>query len=465
MLTLHTSSQFRDCAGLSRRSFLRAGALGGFALPWLLETRAAAGALDLAYVKDRAVVMVFLGGGASHIETFNPNMDGPEQSRSVTGEVKTALPGVTFGGTFPELAKHANDAVIVRSFKHPVGNHEQAISHVLTGGTDPNGQAKEGHSIGALYARVRGSNHPKTGLPTYALLSDPHKDPQYNREMQRVAVGSRAGSLGAACEPFVPGGKGPALRNMELSLTPEQFGDRVELLKKLDGAKKQLDATATAGGGMSAFEQQAADLLTRGAGQAFDVSREPRSNRDRYDTSSFKTGKKTFEPCALGHQFLLARRLIEAGVGFVTVQSAGWDMHADGNNPPVKEGMEMLGRPLDKALSVFLTDLSDRGLLEKTLVVLTGDFGRTPKINKNGGRDHWPNLCTLALFGGSLKTGQVIGKSARDNGTPASAPVTPAHLTATVMQHLFDAGAVRTALGVPTAVANRVAGDPIPGVF
>src|SRR5262249_4688837 len=159
-----------------------------------------------------------LGGGASHIETFNPNMDGPEQSRSVIDEVKTALPGVTFGGTFPELAKHAKHAVIVRSFKHPVGNHEQAISHVLTGGTDESGQAKEGQGIGAVYARVRGANHPKTGLPTYALLTDPHKDPQYSREMNRVVVGSRAGPLGATCEPFVPAGKGPALQNMELSV-------------------------------------------------------------------------------------------------------------------------------------------------------------------------------------------------------------------------------------------------------
>src|SRR5262249_49882769 len=129
---------------------------------------------------------------------------------------------------------------------------------------------------------------------------------------------------------------------------------------------------------------------------------EPKAARDKYDTISFKTGKKTFEPCIIGNQFLLARRLIEAGVGFVTVQSAGWDMHADGNNPNMEDGMAMLGQPLDKALSAFVNDLHERGLLEKTLVIVTGDFGRTPKINKNGGRDHWPNLCTLAFFGGGL---------------------------------------------------------------
>jgi uncharacterized protein (DUF1501 family) len=264
------------------------------------------------------------------------------------------------------------------------------------------------------------------------------------------------------CEPFVPAGKGPALANMELNVPAERFGERLALLRGLDDARRGSDARASA----NPFEQQALDLLLRGAGQAFDVSKEPQRVRDRYDTSSFQTGKKTFEPCIIGKQFLLARRLIEAGVGFITVQSAGWDMHADGNNPGVKDGMVMLGTPLDKGLSAFLADLVDRGLLEKTLVVVTGDFGRTPKINKNGGRDHWPNLCTLALFGGALKTGQVVGRSARTNDVPASDPVTPAHLMATVMHHLFDVGAIRTAREVPASLANLVAGhEPIPGVF
>src|SRR5205823_13208819 len=124
-------------------------------------------------VRDKAVVLVFLAGGASHIETFNPNMGGPEPARSVTGEVRTTLPGVTLGGTFPRLAQHIDKMAIVRSFRHPVGNHEQAISHVLTGGTDPNGQAQVGFSIGSMYSRLRGTNHPETGMPTYALLTAP----------------------------------------------------------------------------------------------------------------------------------------------------------------------------------------------------------------------------------------------------------------------------------------------------
>src|SRR5262249_43907914 len=160
-------------------------------LPWLLEHKARAATTGADYVRDKAVVLLFLAGGASHIETFNPNMDAPAPYRSVTGEVQTALPGVTLGGTFPNLARHVRDMAIVRSFRHPIGNHEQAISHVLTGGTDPNGQAAVGFGMGALYSRLRGTNPPDTGMPTYALLTAPHADPQYSRELTRVVVGSR----------------------------------------------------------------------------------------------------------------------------------------------------------------------------------------------------------------------------------------------------------------------------------
>ena len=462
MLTLHAGA--RDCSGASRRDFLRAGslALGGLSLPWLLRARAAAAEADPAFVRDRAVVMVFLAGGASHIETFNPNMDAPDPYRSVTGEVKTTVPGVTFGGTFPQLAGLMRHAAIVRSFRHPIGNHEQAISHVLTGGTDPTGQAQVGQGIGAMYARCRGPNHPATGLPTNVLLTDPHKDPQYSREMNRVVVGSRAGPLGAAYEPFVPAGKGPALENMQLRVPADRLEDRRELLRQLDALKRGLDDRVS---GFDRFERQAVELITNGAGKAFDLSHEPQAVRDRYDTSSFQCGKKVFEPNRLGTQFLMARRLIEAGCGFITVQSAGWDMHADGNNPAMKEGMEMLGPPLDKALSAFVADLAERGLLGKTLVVVTGDFGRTPKVNARGGRDHWANLCTLALFGG-VRGGQVVGRSARNNDVPASEPYSTGNLLSTVFHHLFDVGTLRVARGLPTGIVNLVTTTrPIDGLF
>jgi uncharacterized protein (DUF1501 family) len=457
MLTLVSGNRNRDCGGLSRRDFIRSGTLGlgSLTLPWLLRTRAVAAAQgEPGFVRDRAVVLVFLAGGASHIETFNPNMDAPEPYHSVTGEVLTSLPGVTLGGTFPLLAQHAHKLAIVRSFRHPVGNHEQAISHVLTGGTDPDGQGKAGVSMGAVYARLRGANHPVTGLPTYALLTAPHKDPQYTRELQRVVFGSRPGSLGPTFAPFSPSG-GTALANMELKIPAERLADRRHLLRQLDQLQRGLDARDTAQG-YDQFERQAVDLLTGGAGKAFDLSQEPPKVVERYDTGMFQCGKKVFEPSILGKQLLMARRLIEAGAGFVTVQSAGWDMHADGNNPGIKEGMEMLGRPLDKALSAFLEDVEQRGLGEKVLVIVTGDFGRTPKINNRGGRDHWANLCTLALFGGGLKVGQVIGRSDRTNSAPASDPVSTPNLLATVLHALFDVGRLRVARGLPADLVRAI---------
>jgi hypothetical protein len=458
MLTLLCSSRNQDCDGVSRRDFLCAGTLGlgGLTLPWLSSLRAeAARRSEAKFVRDKAVVLIFLAGGASHIETFNPNMDGPEPSRSVTGEVKTPLPGITLGGTFPLLARHAKKMAIVRSFRHPIASHAPAIGHVLTGGTDSTGQGKEGFSIGSMYARLRGANHPKTGLPTYHLLTAPHKDPQYNKEMPRVVLGSRAGSLGPSYAPFIPTGKGNALENMRLKIPAERLGDRRELLKKLDGLKQGLDSRDVADG-LDQFEQQAVELLLGGASRALDLSKEKKQTLERYDTSRFRCGKKVFEPSVLGKQMLMARRLIEAGAGFVTVQSAGWDMHADFNNPGIKAGMEMLGAPLDRALSAFLEDIEDRGLGERVLVVLTGDFGRTPKINKNGGRDHWANLCTLALWGGGLKMGQVIGRSDRNNATPATKPYTPQDLLSTVMHALFDVGVLRISRGVPSNLVKLV---------
>jgi hypothetical protein len=455
MLTIRSTTGSRDCQGQTRRDFLRAGllGLGGLSLPWLLEQRARAAAAGAPYVRDKSVILVFCAGGASHIETFNPNMGAPAPFCSVTGEVQTTVPGITLGGTFSMLAQHAKQMAIVRSFRHPVGNHEQAISHVLTGGTDPNGQAILGHSIGAMYARLRGTNHPVTGMPTYALLTAPHTDPQYSRELTRVVVGSRPGPLGPTYAPFNPGGGGTTLENMLLNVAPERLNDRRSLLAQLDAARR---SAGTQAGRLGEFEQQAADLLLGGAGRALDLTREDRRIYERYDTSMFRCGKKVFEPSILGQQMLMARRLIEAGAGFVTVQSAGWDMHADGNNPGIESGMKMLGLPLDRALSALLADLEQRGMLDDVLVVLTGDFGRTPTINRNGGRDHWANLCTLALFGGGLKMGQVIGQSDRQNRMPASAPIAPGNLLSTIMHFLFDVGTLRVTRGVPTGLARLI---------
>jgi uncharacterized protein (DUF1501 family) len=465
MLTVHTGST-RDCSGLTRRDFVRAGVLGlgSLSLAQLLAAKALARGAGKDYVRDRSIVLLFLGGGASHIETFNPNLDAPAPYASVTGEVKTAIPGLTLGGNFPQLARHAQKLAVVRSFSHENSNHPKAIIHVLTGGTDPTGDGRVGYSMGSVYARIRGANHEVSGLPTYCLVTSEEVDGQYHTERGRIEAGSHPGELGLAYAPFNPRGGGQLLNNLNLAVPPERLGDRKSLLAQLDKTKREIDARGNIAG-LDRLEQQALDMIVRGAGEAFDTSKEDRRTVERYDTSHFRVGKKLFQPSSLGQQMLMARRLVEAGCGFVTVQNSGWDMHADGNNPGIGPGMEMLGPPLDKAVSAFLEDLDARGLTEKVLLVITGDFGRTPTINARGGRDHYPKLCTLAFFGGGLAKGQIIGQSTRKNDAPASDPIGLPNLLSTVLHALFDVGQMRLDPGVPRELARLAEPPPIAELF
>ncbi len=465
MLTFFTNPPRRDCQGATRRDFLQAGTLGlgGLSLPWLLSHRARAA--ESGYVRDKAVVLLYLSGGASHIETFNPNMQAPAPYQSATGEVATNVPGIHLGGTFPLLARHAEKLAPVRSFQHPIGGHVQAIVHLLTGGTDALGQGLQGYSLGAMYSRLRGSNHPQTGMPTFALLNSEEVDNQYRNEKGRVEKGSRPGMLGPSYGPFIPGGKGPATQNMQLNVPRNRLDDRRALLRSLDGLKRQAEAEAALDGA-DRYKQQAFDLILGSAADAFDLTKEDPKIVAEYDTSRFRVGKKTFRDSQLGRHMLTARRLIEAGCGFVTVHSAGWDMHADGNNPGIQPGMEMLGRPVDRAVSAFLADLEQRGLLDKVLLVITGDFGRTPKINNRGGRDHWTKLCTLAFAGGGLNTGQVIGQSSRRNEEPLSEPIGTDQMLGTVMHTLFDIGQLRVTRGIPREILAKLeTSPPIPGLL
>ena len=487
MLSIQTSLGDRDCSGSSRRDILRVGSLGfaGLQLPGLLASKAHAIESGKDYVKDKAVVLLYLSGGASHIETFNPNMEAPSPYSSVTGEVKTTLPGVTFGGTFPLLARHAHEMAVIRSFNHPIGGHEQAHVHVLSGGTDPKGDGKTGQSIGSVYSKLHGANHPKTGLPSYQLLVSPEIDGQYSKERGRIIKGSWPGDLGSSFGPYqyetrgILGKPDPALgksknsrsssqsglaADMQLSLPEGRLEDRRLLLNLLDGLRRDVDARGVLDS-TDEFHQRAYDLLMGSAAEAFDLSKEDPRIVELYDTSDMRIGHKVFRKSTLGHQMLLARRLVETGAGFVTVHSAGWDMHADGNNPPMVKGMNMLGTTLDKALHAFLTDIANCGLSEKVLLVVTGDFGRTPTINKNGGRDHWARLGTLAFAGGGLKMGQVIGSSDKRNGEPASSPVDPAMMMGTILHTLFDIGKLRVARGLSSDLAGLINNQKtIPGL-
>ncbi len=460
MLRFQAGYAARDCDGGRRRDFLQAGALGlgSLTLPWLLRQKALAGESG-GFLRDRSIVLLFLSGGASHIETFNPNMSGPAPARSMTGEVASSVPGLTFGGTFPRLANQAHQMAVVRSFRHSIGGHVQAIVHVLTGGTDPQGERRAGFSMGSVYSRLRGANDPATGIPSYVLLNSDEVDPQYRSEHQRVEAASHAGSLGVPFAPFIAGAKGTAIENMRLSMDSSRLDDRRGLLAELDAFRRQADRMVEYQG-VDRFTEQAFDVLLGSGSAAFDLSGESPRTIARYDTSHLQVGKKKFRPSQLGKHMLTARRLVEAGCGFVTVHSAGWDMHADGNNPGIVAGMEMLGTPVDIAVSAFLEDLHQRGLLDNVLLIITGDFGRTPKVNERGGRDHWPKLCTLAFAGGGIGGGKIIGRSTIRNEEPASQPIGTNQLLATVMHALFDMGRLRVARGVSRSLLTRLEKDP-----
>jgi hypothetical protein len=412
MLNLWGTRSRKDCEGTSRRDFLRIGALGltGLTLPGLLRLRSAAAESGQS-VKDTSVVWLWLGGGPTHVETFDPKMTAPAEYRSMVGAVKTSVPGLEIGGLFPLMAKRAKQMAFIRSFAHGNSGHGGGTHFVMTGVDHPaadNGQQPIKPSFGSIAARVRGANHPTTGMPTYVRISGLYGDgPNW---------------LGPAYAPFDVGGQ--ARNNINLRVPLDRLDDRRSLLAKLDKADRKIDKSGLMAG-LDAFDRQAFGLMLGRAKQAFDLNREDPRLRDRYAADT----------AGLGTNLLLARRLCEAGCGFVTLNYAnseqGWDMH-NRMLPQLKQACP----PLDKAISLFLDDLADRGLSEKILLVITGEFGRTPRINGSGGRDHWGPLCTLALAGGGLKMGQAVGESNAKAEVPKSTTIAPKDLMATIFKVL-----------------------------
>jgi hypothetical protein len=471
-MTQSASSSHRP---LRRRDFLQIGALGatGLALPTMLQNRAL-GTGSANFVKDKSVIFLFLAGGPSQYETFDPKQSAPAEIRGVTGEVQTNLPGVSFAGVLPQLSKHADKLAVVRSFKPEGGGiHEAETIRMLTGGTvEPRDNKMDGPggSIGSLHARIRGLNHPRTGTPTYAYLQSPEIDEFYiNFFLSCSQQGSAPGSLGSAYAPFTPSRGGTAIDNMTPRIPAERLSDRRSLLALLDQFKRRADQSGEMDG-LDQFRRQAFDVVNGGAvRKALDLGQEDARVVKRYNTSHLQVHghqKSKHGASTLGEMLLTARRLCEAGCGFVTVASGGWDMHGDGNNPGVLRGSESVARPLDHAVSAFLEDVHERGLSEKILLVITGEFGRSPKINNNGGRDHWGGITPLVLAGGGLKMGQVIGQSSRDGGVPASDPIRIRDLMSTITHTVFDVDQMRLQTGLPPEVLKLTEnGRPIEQLF
>ena len=458
MLEIVTGQSRRNCQGSTRREFLRIGTLGlgGVSLASLLAAKALGQQSQQAALRDKSVVMLFLTGGPSQIETFDPKMTAPSDYRSVTGAASTKIPGVEFGGTFPQLAAHAEQLAVIRSFTHDVSDHTKAVEQVIRGGNPVNHAG-----MGSIASRLRGTSHPSSGMPTHVYLSARERDRQFNKERLRLLDAAGPGDMGGAFAPFQVGGNSQVDADMQLLVSPARLDDRLSLNKALDQLNRRLDRHETLQS-LDRFTQQALDLVLGKSRAAFDISQEPTALIERYDTSHHVTGIHADRASTLGKQMLLARRLCEAGCGFITIHNPGWDMHGGDTQLDMLGGMEELGRPVDRAVSAFLEDIEGRGLSEQILLVITGEFGRSPRVKDNGGRDHWPRLSTLAFAGGGLRMGQVIGRSTAKAEEPRSDPITLDDLFATVMHVLFDVQTLRTQASVPRDIVTLLErGQPI----
>lgn len=454
---------------IGRRDFLRVGALGlgGLSLADHLSLQASLSKSGTT-TRDKSVIFLFMHGGPSQFETFDPKMEAPSEIRSVTGEIPTKLPGVTFGSTFTKLAGLADKFSIVRSFA--TGDSVHDLKSIV-------GKHTLNANLGSIYSRIAGTMNQETAMPSNITLLPRSVSPMAGPPLLQFGDITASGELGSGYRPFVPGAAEGSQADMTLELPLDRLEDRRLLLSTLDRWKREMDY-GSALSGLSGLQARAFDLLRGGVSDAFDLSKEDPRLIARYDTAPLlprariSTQWKNIDHYAdnalsLGRLLLLARRLCERGAGFVTVTTSFvWDMHADNNNAPMTTGMDYVGRPFDHAVSALIEDIESRGLRDKILLVCCGEMGRTPRISAKGGRDHWGGLAPLMLYGGGLQMGRVIGSSSRDGGEPADTPVTIPDLVATILHTLIDVGQARLIDGLPANLLNLLnRGTPIRGLF
>lgn len=434
---------------LSRRAFVQAGALGvgGLSLVDLLKLRAQGAVRGSA--RETSVILIWLSGGPGHMETWDPKPDAPAEYRGPLGAISTNVPDVQFSELLPLQAQLMDKLAVLRTVNHGTGDHTKGNHWLLTGYEGPafnapDNQQQRRPSLGSATARLRGSNH--AGMPPYVAV--PHLRGGTDNLFHYAAY------LGGGWNPFIvnsdPNNTDFSVRNLTLpgDLPLERIANRRALVASLDQARATAESKVR---DLDQHQQAAFELLTGPqARQAFDIASEPAALRDRY-------GRHTF-----GQSALLARRLVEHGVTFVTVNCVPWDHHGSPGQYKTEEGARLLIPPLDRAISALVTDLIDRGLYEKTLVVAMGEFGRTPRMNKDAGRDHWGNTFSVLMACGGMKMGQVIGRSSPRGERVVDRPIDPQDVAATVYHHLgIDARAVSFPdhQGRPLALLDR--GEPI----
>lgn len=436
------------CVGpVSRRSFLQWGALGlgGLSLADVLRLRAAASSgperhRDL----DTSIIFIWLPGGPPHMETYDMKPDAPEEYRGLFRPIRTNVPGIDVCELLPLHAKVADRYTLIRSIAHTFADHGGGHKRFLTGHdpAEPTGFVNDHPMVGSVVAKVRERRN--AGVPNYIAGTNPGRAAVYTYSFG-------AAYLGSAYVPFnVPGDPSdPKFEVKNLALAPQlsdRLDDRVTLLKGFDQMRREIDASGMMDA-MDEFNRRAINLLTSPqAREAFDLSREPDALRDRYGRHAW------------GQRALLARRLVEAGASFVTMvmenpyQSGvpqlqqgvyNWDSHAV--NCHLFDDAYVRLPIYDQAVTALIEDMYDRGLDKKVMLVVTGEFGRTPRITyqvgsrtgvQQPGRDHWPAAMSVLVAGGGMRTGQVVGSTTAKGERPKDRPLSPNDLWATVYRHL-----------------------------
>ena len=421
-------AEFARTLRLSRRSFIQAGLMGsaGLSLGSVLRAEALAGPAEGATRKNN-VILLWMRGGPSHIDMWDPKPEAPVEYRGEFGTIDTAVPGIQLTDMLPRCAQIMRDWSIIRSLYHQDAGHSTGDQICFTGyPSGPNGDENIHPSCCAIAAEQLGGQDRE--LPASVMIP-------------RLVPGTGSAYLGVAHKPFEtladPAAKGPfQVPNFSLTegLTADRLTNRRDLLEGFDKLRRQVDVRGQVQA-VDRFQQQAWGILTSPrAREAFDLDAEPAEVRERYGfLPAFDPGaaNRCGAP-AWSQRILLARRLIEAGVRLVTVDLRWWDTHVQGFDS-LRRGF--LPR-FDQAYSALISDLKERGLLETTLVVAWGEFGRTPRVNNDAGRDHYPNVFSAALAGGPIPGGRVLGASDTKGAFPLSQPKTPQDVLATMYRHL-----------------------------
>lgn len=415
----------------TRRVALKAGflSMAGLALPDLFRAQAAAKAHGSA-ANDKAVILIWLDGGPSHLETFDPKPDAPAEYRGPFGICRTRIPGVFVSELMPQVARRMHQVSLIRSLHHDNGDHFAAGHWMTTGrfGSSAANLPQKYPSVGSFVAKLKGPNHPH--LPAYVGLPAAQTIYLFPGYMGAAYLGGQYNPFDVDRDvKYLGAHDSRRIRSPKwlttLGSLRDGTADRPALLKKFDTMRREIDASGLAQT-MDEFQLKALELMTGSAArEAFDIDKEDVKSADRYGQGPW------------GRYTLMARRLVEAGVSFVTVDMPHWDDHSN-----IEKGHGAKVPVVDQALGALLDDLDDRGLLDRVMVVVMGEFGRTPKINTGQpgipipGRDHWGNAISVLVAGGGLKPGVVVGRTNAKAEYPVERALKPEALLATIYHQL-----------------------------